>query len=108
MKVSLKTPLSELHEYEVANLTRAASRKLALAVANVSDKGDLAEATVEDLLNYLPMRYEDRSNLIQIDELQNESEASVELFVRVSGGFQVGKNRSPKAPPLFIFEITSL
>lgn len=107
MKVSLKTPLVELHEYDVANLSRAASRKLALAVATVSDKNDLAEATIEDLLNYLPMRYEDRSNLIQIDELQQDLEASLELFVRVSGGFQVGKNRSPKAPPLFIFEITA-
>jgi ATP-dependent DNA helicase RecG len=107
MKISLKTPLLELHEYEVANLTRAASRKLALAVANVSDKTDLAEATVEDLLNYLPMRYEDRSNLIQIDDLHGEQEASLELYARVSGGFQVGKNRSPKAPPLYIFEITA-
>ncbi|HEY0658896.1 MAG TPA: DEAD/DEAH box helicase, partial [Pyrinomonadaceae bacterium] len=107
MKISLKTPLVELHEQEVANLTRTASRKLALAVATVSDKHDLTEASVEDLLNYLPMRYEDRSNLIQIDELSQDLEASVELFVRVSGGFQVGKNRSPKAPPLYIFEITA-
>lgn len=107
MKVSLKTPLIELYDFEAVNLTRAASRKLALAVATVSDKSDLTETTIEDLLNYLPMRYEDRSNLIQIDELQADSEASVELFVRVSGGFQVGKNRSPKAPPLFIFEITA-
>lgn len=107
MKISLKTPLLELHEYEEVNLTRAASSKLALAVANVSDKTDLAEATIEDLLNYLPMRYEDRSNLIQIDELQSEQEASLELYARVSGGFQVGKNRSPKAPPLYIFEITA-
>lgn len=107
MIVSLKTPLIELHDYEVINLTRAASRKLALAVAGVSDKSDLADAAVEDLLNYLPMRYEDRSNLLQIDELQADSEASVELFVRVSGGFQVGKNRSKKAPPLYIFEISA-
>ncbi|MGI8495901.1 MAG: ATP-dependent DNA helicase RecG [Pyrinomonadaceae bacterium] len=107
MQVSLKTSLPELHDYETLNLTRAASRKLALAVAGVADKTDLAEATVEDLLNYLPMRYEDRSNLIQIDELQSDSEASVELFVRVSGGFQVGKNRPKKAPPLYIFEISA-
>jgi ATP-dependent DNA helicase RecG len=63
--------------------------------------------TVEDLLNYFPMRYEDRSNLIQIDELTDGQEASVELYARVAGGFQVGKNRGPKAPPLFIFEITA-
>jgi len=39
-----------------------AARKLALAVAGTANKHDAAEATVEDLLNYLPMRYEDRSN----------------------------------------------
>ena len=82
------------------------SRKLALAVASFVYKNDLSETTVEDLLNYFPMRYEDRSNFIQIDGLSDGLEASVELYTRVSGGFKVGKNRSPKAPPLFIFEIT--
>ena len=82
------------------------SRKLALAVAEFANKTDLADATVEDLLNYFPMRYEDRSNLIQIDELTDDMEASIEIYMRVSGGFKVGKNRSAKAPPLFIFEIT--
>ena len=47
------------------------------------------------------MRY-----LLQIDQLYDGIEGSVELYTRVSGGFQVGRNRSPKAPPLFIFEIT--
>lgn len=83
------------------------ARKLAMAVAGFAYKNDLTEATVEDLLNYFPMRYEDRSNFIQIDELITDTEASVELYVRVSGGFKVGKNRSPKAPPLYIFEITA-
>ena len=106
MKLKLQTPLLELHQYDIANLTTAMSRKLAMAIANFSYKNDLTEATVEDLLNYFPMRYEDRSNLVQIDELTNEMEASVELYTRVSGGFKVGKNRSPKAPPLYIFEIT--
>ncbi|MFN2393644.1 MAG: ATP-dependent DNA helicase RecG, partial [Pyrinomonadaceae bacterium] len=40
------------------------------------------------------------------DELSADLEASVELYTRVSGGFKVGKNRGPKAPPLYIFEIT--
>lgn len=83
------------------------SRKLAMAVANFAYKNELAEVTVEDFLNYFPMRYEDRSNFVQIDELITETEASVELYVRVSGGFKVGKNRGPKAPPLYIFEITA-
>ncbi|HEY0426887.1 MAG TPA: ATP-dependent DNA helicase RecG [Pyrinomonadaceae bacterium] len=107
MKLKLQTPIVELHTYEIANLSSAMARKLALAVAAFSYKNDIAEATVEDLLNYFPMRYEDRSNFIQIDELTTDAEASVELYARVAGGFQVGKNRGPKAPPLFIFEITA-
>ena len=106
MKLSLKTSLLELKDYEIANLSAAMARKLALAVATFSYKNDLTDATIEDLLNYFPMRYEDRSNFMQIDEISEELEASVELYTRVAGGFQVGKNRGPKAPPLFIFEIT--
>jgi ATP-dependent DNA helicase RecG len=106
MKITLNTPLLDLHKYEIAKLSVAMSRKLALAVASYVYKNDLSETTVEDLLNYFPMRYEDRSNFIQIDGLSDGLEASVELYARVSGGFQVGKNRGPKAPPLFIFEIT--
>ncbi|MEO6589473.1 MAG: ATP-dependent DNA helicase RecG, partial [Pyrinomonadaceae bacterium] len=105
--IELKTPLAELHKFEIAGLSNAMSRKLAVAVAGHANKTDLTDATVEDLLNYFPMRYEDRSNFLQIDELTVEMEASVELFARVSGGFKVGKNRSPKAPPLYIFEITA-
>lgn len=107
MPVSLKTPLIELHEYAIASLTKPAAKKLALAVASHANQTDIWDATVGDLLNYLPMRYEDRSNLIQIDEIQHETEASLELYVRVAGGFQVGKNRGPKAPPLYIFEVTA-
>ncbi len=104
--ISLNTPLPELHGFDIANLSAAMSRKLALAVATFTYKTDLTEVTVEDLLNYFPMRYEDRSNLAQIDEITDGMEASIELYTRVAGGFQVGKNRGPKAPPLFIFEIT--
>lgn len=107
MQLNLKTPLIELYNYDFAKLTSTMSRKLATAAANFAYKSDITEATVEDLLNYFPMRWEDRSNFIQIDELKVDTEASVELFVRVSGGFKVGKNRSPKAPPLYIFEITA-
>ena len=107
MKLSLTTPIIELHKFEDIGLSNAMARKLAMAVAVFAYKNDLSETTVEDLLNYFPMRYEDRSNFVQIDELVAETEASVELFVRVSGGFKVGKNRSPKAPPLYIFEITA-
>ena len=106
MKLSLTTPIFKLHEFDAVGLSIAMAKKLATAAANFSNKTDLTEATVEDLLNYFPMRYEDRSNLIQIDELYDGLEASIEIYTRVSGGFRVGKNRSAKAPPLFIFEIT--
>ena len=107
MVLTLDTPIIDLHTHAVSKLSAAMARKLAMAVAGESAKSDPTEAIVEDLLNYFPMRYEDRSNLIQIDQLYDGIEASVELFVRVSGGFQVGKNRGPKAPPLFIFEISA-
>jgi ATP-dependent DNA helicase RecG len=106
MELKLQTPLIELHERGIANLSKPMAKKLAAAVANFSYKSDFTEATVEDLLNYFPKRYEDRSNFIQIDELTHDTEASVELYTRVSGGYQVGKKRGYKAPPLYIFEIS--
>lgn len=106
MKLSIKTPIQALHNFEWSNLSVVKSRKLALAVAQHANKTDIADASVEDLLNYFPMRYEDRSNMMPIEQLYDGLEASVELYVRVSGGFRVGKNRPQKAPPLYIFEIT--
>ena len=105
--LSLGTPLTTLHKIGIARFGQPTALKLAMAVANVAGKRDATEATVEDLLNYLPMRYEDRSNLARIIDLRDGTEASLELYVRVAGGFQVGKNRGPKAPPLFIFEVTA-
>ena len=105
--IRLDTPILRFPEFGIGNLSAAMSRKLAAAVANFADKRNADEATAEDLLNYFPTRYEDRSNLIQIDELSQDTEASLDLYVRVAGGFRVGKNRGPKAPPLYIFEITA-
>ncbi|MEO8574401.1 MAG: ATP-dependent DNA helicase RecG [Pyrinomonadaceae bacterium] len=107
MKLTLDTPIIEFHKHGISKLSAAMARNLTMAVASESASSDLTEATVEDLLNYFPMRYEDRSNLLAIDQLYDGLEASVELYTRVSGGFQVGKNRGPKAPPLFIFEISA-
>lgn len=106
-RLTLQTPVFELGSHELANLSAAMSKKLGVAIAPSANKADPYSATIEDILNYFPMRYEDRSNLIQIDELTQDMEASLDLYVRVSGGFRVGKNRGPKAPPLFIFEITA-
>ncbi|MDQ3908519.1 MAG: hypothetical protein M3268_09265, partial [Acidobacteriota bacterium] len=107
MPLTLDAPVMELWKRGVPRLGQAGARRLALALAAATGKHDAGEATVEDLLNYLPMRYEDRSNLARVADLRDGTEASLELYVRVAGGFQVGKNRGPKAPPLFIFEITA-
>src|SRR5919204_389286 len=106
-QLTLDTPVLRLPQHGLARLGPQTARRLALALANVSDKTDAAEITVEDLLNYLPMRYEDRSNLARIASLRDGTEASLELYVRVAGGFQVGKNRGPRQPPLYIFEVTA-
>ena len=105
--LTLRSPVVELYRSGIPRFGQGMARKLGLALATLGAKTDATEATVEDLLNYLPMRYEDRSNLARIQNLSDGLEASLELYVRVAGGFQVGKNRGPKAPPLFIFEITA-
>jgi len=103
--VAIDSPLIELSSKALANLSRPLIRKLAVAVAGFAGKSDPAEATVEDLLNYFPARYEDRSNLVQIGDLRDGMEAAVEIFVKTSGGFRVGR-RSDRRTKLFIFEIT--
>lgn len=105
--IQLDTPAVKLYRFGIKRFGQPSARKLALALATLAGKTDATQATVEDLLNYLPMRYEDRSNPARISELHSGLEASLELYVRVAGGFQVGKNRGPKAPPLYIFEITA-
>jgi ATP-dependent DNA helicase RecG len=105
--IMLSATLMSLPERGIARLSNLVSRKLALAVASFIDKPDATQATVEDLLHYLPLRYEDRSNMTRIADLHDGVETSVELYVRVAGGYQVGKNRGPKQPKLFIFEITA-
>ena len=106
MSLSLDTPILEFTRHGIARLSSAMSRKLAVALAPVSAKTDPADVIVEDLLNYFPVRYEDRSNFISIDQLADGMDAAVEIYVKVRGGFQVGKNRHPRQPPLFIFEIS--
>ncbi len=106
MKLTLTTPILDLPEHKVAKLTAALSRKLAVALAGFANKTSPNAVTVEDLLNYLPTRYEDRSNFLSLEKLEPDMEAAVELYVKVSGGFRVGKNRHPKQPPLFLFEIS--
>ena len=104
--LAITTPLIELDQYGIERLSGPMARKLAAAVAAAASRADVNSATVEDLLNYFPARYEDRSNFISIDKLEEGMEAAVEIYVRGAGGKQVGRDRDPRKPPLFIFEIT--
>ena len=102
--ITLDTPVAELYRH-VARLGPTSAHKLAIALAQAEHKkGD--STTVEDLLHYLPMRYEDRSNLARIRDLQDGAEASLELFVKLSGGYQV-RNKRSLSQRLFIFEIAA-
>lgn len=103
--ITLETPVHELHKYKIARLGQITSRKLAAALASHSKKQ--SDVSVEDLLLYLPMRYEDRSNLACIRDLEDGMEASLELYAKTAGGYQVGKNRSFAKPRLYIFEVAA-
>lgn len=107
MKLALDTSIIELCRYGISNLSAGMSRKLAVALATASNKPQVEEVCVEDLLNYLPIRYEDRSNFLSLDKLQDGDEAAAELFVRTTAGIQVGKMRDRRKPPLYLFEITA-
>jgi ATP-dependent DNA helicase RecG len=107
MKFGLATKVEDLHKFSVARLSEGMSKKLAAALLGTTFKSKQSEVNVGDLLAYLPSRYEDRSNFLPIDQLVAGVPASVELYVRVAGAYQVGRKRSPKAPPLYIFEITA-
>jgi ATP-dependent DNA helicase RecG len=104
---SLKTPIDELHKYRVARLGQTLSRKLAISLSSQFGKKDYSMATVEDLLAYLPMRYEDRSKPAHISDLTEGMQASLELYVKVAGGFQVRHRPSLGRSRLFIFEVTA-
>ena len=53
------------------------------------------------------MRYEDRSNPAQIKDLSDGMEASLELFVKIAGAYQVKNRRSHSRSSLYIFEVTA-
>jgi ATP-dependent DNA helicase RecG len=105
--LSLQTPIEELYNYKFPRLGPTLSQKLALEIAAYTRKKERSAATVEDLLGYLPMRYEDRSNPAQISDLTPGIEASLELIVKIAGAYQVKNKRSFSRSNLFIFEITA-
>ncbi|HKC84925.1 MAG TPA: hypothetical protein VKG02_03050, partial [Blastocatellia bacterium] len=83
--LTLNTPLVELHHHGLPRVGQKTAHGLAAEIAAIAAKPDARDATVEDLLQYLPMRYEDRSNLARISQLQDGQTASVEVMVRVGG-----------------------
>jgi ATP-dependent DNA helicase RecG len=83
--LTLNTPLVELHHHGLPRVGQKTAHGLAVEIAAIAAKPDARDATVEDLLHYLPMRYEDRSNLARISQLQDGQTASVEAMVRVGG-----------------------
>src|SRR5437773_5261445 len=104
--VSLETRILDLPSRGLSHIGPQIARKLALGLAGVSTGRDISTVNVEDLLHYLPMRYEDRSSLACIRDLTDDTEASLELFVKVAGGYQIRSKRS-FSQRLYIFEISA-
>lgn len=106
VSISLDTRILDLPNRGLAGVGLVTARKLAAGIAEVTPGKDANNVTVEDLLLYLPMRYEDRSSLATIRDLDDGLEASLELIVKVSGGYQVRSRRNFRQR-LFIFEISA-
>src|ERR1043166_5297862 len=104
--ISLKTRILDLPSHGSFGLGSITARKLASGIAEISTGKNINSVTVEDLLLYLPMRYEDRSSLARICDLQNGMEASLELFVKLCQGRAVRGWRSYRSR-LYIFEISA-
>ena len=103
--ISLNTPIEDLHSFKIARLGPILSQKLAKALATQTHKKNSAEATVEDLLNYFPMRYEDRSRPALIKDLHDGVEASLDLTVTKTNGYAVRNPRGYGRAQLYIFEV---
>jgi len=106
VSISLNTRVLDLPGSGIPRFGQESARKLALALTEVAPEKDITTVTIEDLLNYLPTRYEDRSRLALISDLKEGTEASLDLTVRISGGYQV-RNRRALQKRLFIFEISA-
>ncbi|HZS48135.1 MAG TPA: ATP-dependent DNA helicase RecG [Blastocatellia bacterium] len=100
--LTLDTGLLELHKYGVPKLkTQRRALLLATAAAEFSGKPDPRLATIEDLLHYTPIRYEDRSRIPKIKDLHEGMSAAVEVEVRVAGSYYV------KGGKMSIFEFSA-
>jgi ATP-dependent DNA helicase RecG len=102
--ITLDTPVAELYRH-IIQLGPTTAHKLAGALADAEHK-PVDNVSVEDLLHYLPMRYEDRASMARIRDLDHGVEASLELYVKLAGGYQV-RNKRAFNQRLFIFEIAA-
>lgn len=98
--ISLTTRILDLPARGVDRMGSITARKLALGLAEISPGKDINSTTVEDLLLYLPMRYEDRSRMVEIRDLQPDQEASLDLTVRIAKPRYIGRAR-------FIFAVSA-
>src|SRR5947207_11767741 len=105
--ISLDTRILDLPNHDIPRFGPISARKLALSLTAVTPGKDINNVTVEDLLQYLPARYEDRSSMVEIRHLYHGLEASLDLTVRISGGYQV-RNRRSFRQRLFKFEISAI
>jgi ATP-dependent DNA helicase RecG len=106
--ISLNTSIEDLHNFRIARVGQTLSHKLAKALASQAHKKTAAEVTVEDLLNYFPMRYEDRSHPAAIKNLKDGMEASLDLTVVKAHGYPVRNQRGYGRAQLFIFEVSGI
>jgi ATP-dependent DNA helicase RecG len=100
--LKLTTPLYELHLHEIPRLAMKTAQKLTQGVAAATSAANPLQVTVEDLLSYLPMRYEDRSNLARVSDIEHGAYATIEVEVRVAGTYAV------KGGKLRIFEFSAV
>ncbi len=106
--IFLDTSVEDLHKFSIARLGKNPSRKLASALASQVHKRKASDATVEDLLTYIPMRYEDRSRMAAIQDLQDGLEASLDLTVTHAHGYPVRGKGGFRRPKLYIFEVAAI
>jgi ATP-dependent DNA helicase RecG len=98
--ISLETRILDLPNQGLHRVGLTTARKLAVGIAAITAGKESSTVLVDDLLNYLPMRYEDRSRMIEIRDLVSDQEASLDLTVRWSKPRQVGRQK-------FIFTVSA-
>ena len=107
MALTLATPIIELPRHDIAKLVRSQCRESSRPLSRrMSTRPNVDDVTVEDLLNYFPARYEDRSHFISIDQLEDGMEAAVEIYVGTRAACRSAKIATRRKPPLYLFEIT--